>query len=281
MVKILVVGDPHGHLKYPDKILRESDLILITGDLGKADFARKRFFENIQRKKKGLDELEYTAKDEKFAFKEIYDSTLKVLKKFSKYAPTYFILGNIGTTMIKNSEMEKDEKKYGIKLPRLKEGINSIENCFLVRNRVLNLEGIRVGFLEYFNDVCWDNEFGTKDKKKIKMAKKETKHHKKVLNNFKKLDFFIFHQPPYGVLDRVGLPAPKAWHGKHAGSKVILNYIKKEKPSYGFCGHIHEAVGKDKIGKTILYNLGASGSYLFLDFDNKTKKFNEINFYKK
>jgi len=45
MVKILVVGDPHGHLNYPEKILRESELILITGDLGNADFARKRFFE--------------------------------------------------------------------------------------------------------------------------------------------------------------------------------------------------------------------------------------------
>jgi hypothetical protein len=155
MVKILVIGDPHGHLDYPVKILKESDLIILTGDVGKADFARKRFFENVERKKKGFEELEYTAKDEKFAVKEIYDSTLKVLKKFSKYAPTYFILGNVGTTMIKNSEMEKDEWKYGIKLPRLKEGINSIDNCFLVRNRVRNLEGLRFGFLEYFNDKCW------------------------------------------------------------------------------------------------------------------------------
>ena len=39
-MKVLVIGDPHGVL--PKKIPRKVDLILITGDLGKADLARKR-----------------------------------------------------------------------------------------------------------------------------------------------------------------------------------------------------------------------------------------------
>ena len=52
---------------------------------------------------------------------------------------------------------------------------------------------------------------------------------------------------------------PKDWIGKHAGSKVILDYIKKYQPKYVFCGHIHEGEGKAKIGKTEVYNLGVAG----------------------
>ena len=50
--------------------------------------------------------------------------------------------------------------------------------------------------------------------------------------------------------------APKDWKGKNAGSKEILKYIKSKKPKYVFCGHIHEAEKKKKIGGTEVYNLG-------------------------
>ncbi len=72
---------------------------------------------------------------------------------------------------------------------------------------------------------------------------------------------------PYGILDKVNgkFGAPKIWWGKHAGSKMILEYIKRYKPKYVFCGHIHEAVGKAKIGKTEVYNLGYNGNFLVFD----------------
>ncbi|MBI2672765.1 hypothetical protein HYX19_00745 [Candidatus Woesearchaeota archaeon] len=53
--------------------------------------------------------------------------------------------------------------------------------------------------------------------------------------------------------------APRHWHGKHAGSRLILDYIKRKQPKYSFCGHIHEAEGKKMIGKTQVYNLGVCG----------------------
>lgn len=129
-----------------------------------------------------------------------------------------------------------------------------------------NIGGLKIGFLEYFKDVCWFNEFGVQDKKKIRKAKKETIKAKRILKNFKKLDILICHQPPYGILDKVNFPgAPKSWKGKHAGSKVILNYIQKNKLSYVFCGHIHEAMGVGIIGKTKIYNLGCCGGYSILE----------------
>ena len=58
-MRICAIGDPHGDLVKIRKIpLKDIDLILLTGDLGKADLARNRFFENIRRKKERLPELE-------------------------------------------------------------------------------------------------------------------------------------------------------------------------------------------------------------------------------
>lgn len=232
----------------------------MTGDVGKADLARERFFENIRRKKAGLEELKYDGKFTKSVYKEIYDSSLYVWKHFSKHSPTYSILGNVGTGMIKDAVVKKDEKKYRIKLPSLRSGIDKLENFYLVRNVVRNIGGLKIGFLEYFNDVCWFKEYNDKNKKKISKAKKETARAKQILSNFKNLDILVCHQPPYGYLDETNhSSAPKGWKGKHAGSKVILDYIKKYQPKYVFCGHIHEAEGKTKIEKTEVYNLGVAG----------------------
>ncbi len=261
-MKILAIGDPHGNLEKIKKIpLKGIDLILITGDIGKADFARKRFFENVEREKQGLKKLEYDGKANKLAYNEIHNSTLNVLKYLSKFSPVYSILGNIGRTMIRDSEVKKDEKKYGTKLPYLGREIKKIKNFYLTRNRLRLLGGLRIGFLEYFIDNCWYKEFGVNDKGKIKKSKKETEKAKRVLRNFKNLDILVCHQPPYGILDKVSgkYGAPKSYVGKHAGSKVILDYVKKTQPKYVFCGHIHEGEGKTKIGKTEIYNLGVAG----------------------
>jgi Icc-related predicted phosphoesterase len=107
MVKILAVGDPHGSEKIKKIPNKGFDFILLTGDLGKADFARKFHFDNFKRKQQGLKEKEYTKKETKAVYKEIADSTVDVAKYFLRYSPTYSILGNVGTTMIINSEVKK------------------------------------------------------------------------------------------------------------------------------------------------------------------------------
>jgi len=116
--------------------------------------------------------------------------------------------------------------------------------------------------LEYFIDTCWVREFKLRDyKKMLKRARKQTDKARRILKRFGKVDILVCHQPPYGYLDKVTgkYGAPKFYRGKHAGSKVILDYIKKHQPKYVFCGHIHEGEGKTKIGKTEVYNLGVAG----------------------
>jgi Icc-related predicted phosphoesterase len=261
-MKILAIGDPHGNINKIRKISKKGiDLVLITGDLGKADFARKFSFENFRRKKEGLPALEFTKSESKFVYNEIYDSTLDVLKYLSNSVPTYSILGNVGTNMIRDAYVRKDEKKFKIKLPYLSKGIDKLNNFYYVKNVVRNINGLRVGFLEYFVDTNWVVDFKPSDyDKKLNKARKETDKAKRILNNFNNLDILVCHQPPYGYLDKVNnSSAPKGWNGKHAGSKTILDYIRKYQPKYVFCGHIHEGEGRAKIGKTEIYNLGVAG----------------------
>jgi Icc-related predicted phosphoesterase len=237
-MKILAIGDPHGDIKKVKKIpINGIDLVLITGDVGKADFARQFFFKNLKRQKEGLPELKYTRLETKSVYQEIHDSTMSVLNYFSKNIPTYSILGNVGNNMVIDSKVRKDEKEFGIKLPYLGRSINKLNNFYLVKNVVRNINGIRIGFLEYFVDTNWIQNFKPSNySKKLSKARKETIKAKRILNNFKNLDILICHQPPYGYLDKVSpkYNPPKNWIGKHAGSKIILDYIKKYQPSMFF-----------------------------------------------
>jgi Icc-related predicted phosphoesterase len=257
-MKICAIGDPHGDLEKIKKIpLKDVDLILLTGDLGKADLARKMSFDNIKRVKEGLKEIKYTGNQRKKASMESYDSTIKIINYLRKFAPVYTIFGNVE---INNYKTRLRSKQYKIKLPFLANDLNSLKNVRVINNRLANFEGIKIGGLEYFIDTCWVKEFKPSNfEKNFKIAKKDSEKAKKTLNWFNSLDILLCHQPPYKILDKVTASfAPKHWQGKHAGSKVILEYIKNKNPKYVFCGHIHEAYGNKKIGKTTIYNLGVA-----------------------
>jgi len=266
-MKILIIGDPHGFHKYKESILRQADVILMTGDIGKADIARKRSFENYEREKKGLPEKEYTPKQNRESSMEIYNSTMKIVRLLSKFVPVYTILGNVWST---DKNVKKEEKKLGIKIPHLVFDMKKIKNFNIVKNSIRKINGFRIGFLEYFTDTNWVRDFKPRDyKKKMKEARKESDKAKRILRRFGDLDILICHQPPYGILDKVSskYSPPKSWVGKHAGSKVILDYVKKKQPRYVFCAHIHEGKGKVKIGRTEVYNVGHNGNYILLDID--------------
>ncbi|MCD4759943.1 metallophosphoesterase [archaeon] len=259
-MKILAIGDPHGNVGKIKKIpIKNIDLILLTGDLGKADLARKLYFENIKRKKKGLPEIERTLVQIKKIHLEVHKSTIKLLKYLSGFAPVYTIQGNVGIPSIK--DVKEKKRKYNLNLISTKEEISSMKKIKLVKNQLRILNGVRIGFLEFFVDTCWVKEFKPKDyKESMQCAKRETNKARKVLKRFKDIDILVCHQPPYGILDKVNFPGvPTNWRGKHAGSKTVLNYIKKSKPPYVFCGHIHEGEGMTRVGKTEVYNLGVVG----------------------
>jgi Icc-related predicted phosphoesterase len=75
----------------------------------------------------------------------------------------------------------------------------------------------------------------------------------------------VSHSPPWNTrLDRTSL-------GLHAGSRSVRRFIEERQPSIVFCGHIHEAKGKEKIGKTIIINPGPArhGDYAIASFNTE------------
>lgn len=260
-MKIYAIGDPHGDLDKIKKIpLSDADLILLTGDLGSANLARETTFKNMEKIKKGLPEKKQTKNKIKKAHDEIWYSASNVLSYLSQFAPVYTILGNVENS---NPLVEGLDDT----LSDLPQKINKLKtNTHYFGNKKKKINTVTIGGLDFFTDIDWVENFEPpKYDERMFIAEKGTKKAKSLLKSFGKVDILVCHQPPYGILDKVTAKvAPKNWRGKHAGSKIILKYIKSKSPKYVFCGHIHESQGMKKVGETEIYNLGI-GEYKIVE----------------
>ena len=63
------------------------------------------------------------------------------------------------------------------------------------------------------------------------------------------LTVFLSHQPPRDT-------ACDLSRGRHVGSRAIRDCIEKRQPDLVLCGHIHEAIGCDWIGNSLIVNPG-------------------------
>jgi uncharacterized protein len=70
----------------------------------------------------------------------------------------------------------------------------------------------------------------------------------------------VSHQPPYNCKNDEVEP------GIHVGSHSISSFIESESPLLCLTGHIHEGIGIDKIGRTMVVNPGPfrSGHYAII-----------------
>lgn len=77
----------------------------------------------------------------------------------------------------------------------------------------------------------------------------------------------VTHQPPWGTkIDVIS--------NKHTGSTAIRDFILEHEPMLAISGHVHEASGTDKLGKTTLVNPGPfrNGCYAWIEVTDKVKK---------
>jgi len=77
----------------------------------------------------------------------------------------------------------------------------------------------------------------------------------------------VCHTPPLNTkLDLI-------FNGEHVGSRSIRNFVEKNAPAAVFCGHIHEAVGIDKINETVIVNPGPAkyGYYAVVEIEREVK----------
>ena len=67
----------------------------------------------------------------------------------------------------------------------------------------------------------------------------------------------VVHSPPKGYVDEV--------HGRHLGSRAILEAIERRRPALVVCGHIHQCWGGEAaIGTTPVVNVGPEGRFFEL-----------------
>ena len=70
-----------------------------------------------------------------------------------------------------------------------------------------------------------------------------------------RIKIFVPHAPPSNTL------VDKISNGTHVGSLSVRKIIEELQPDVCVCGHIHEARGKDILGKTLIINCGPGNKY--------------------
>lgn len=83
---------------------------------------------------------------------------------------------------------------------------------------------------------------------------------------------FVPHAPPFNTkLDVIR-------GGIHVGSTAVRTFIEQRQPDLLICGHIHEAWGIDRIGKTVMVNCGSAreGRYAVIDIQDDITASNRL-----
>ena len=225
-MKVLALGDPHGKLpKDLDSIIKKNkiEIIICLGDIAPAPI--------IPRKGETF----------KQACKRAEKTFKKIIDKLCSYnLPVLTLRGNVYTNTRENNKVT-----HRIFSPH--------KNLYNKKTGKLKIKGHN--FI-LFDMIYEKHSFrNPKNFKKKDVVSNEAR--KKRLNNLLKENkdaVLLSHAPPYKYLDKIR-------SGKHVGSKILLEAIKKHQPRLVLCGHIHEAKGKAKIGKTEVYNLGCCGDY--------------------
>lgn len=229
-MKIAFLSDLHG-ASIKDFNLDNADVILLNGDFSKADLIRRYWYEY---KLKGKNWKKEISKEKvKEAEDEIIGSSKKILNSFGK-KPVYFVYGNV--------EKEDYHLEFNLK-----------KNVHNINQRIIKLNGIKIAGAQFIREKWWIDKYAPE-----RYDSNENKV-KRFLEKLGKVDILLCHNPPYGYLDINNNPKTPQMMGKHHGSKLILEYIQRKQPKYCLCGHIHEAKGKTKIGKTIVINGGLEG----------------------
>ena len=102
---------------------------------------------------------------------------------------------------------------------------------------------------------------------------------KTIMNVLRDIDgeklILITHNPPQNTKTDV-----TSW-GEHVGSVSIREIIEEKQPRLNICGHIHEAKGIDKIGRTYIVNPGPAmrKNYAIIDIKQREVKIQLLKIY--
>lgn len=285
MVKLLVVGDLHGKVlqKLKKKISQvDFDLVIGIGDYSGIDDWRP-WIKYVFGLKKGEERKSPEEFFGKKKFKELikkdYDAGEKVLKYLDSLGkPGFYVFGNGDEGWYrypfssKILQAEKRPLKFLSKLKNLKD----------INYGIRRLKGVSIlGFGGYIDAPA--NKKSRDKEWQAAVDKRHNKARKKMVTLSRKFEsggIFILHYPPKGIFDKI-LEKGNPYRGGRVGVDFYRETILKKKPSLVLCGHMHEYVGKKKLGKSLVVNPGegAKGKFAIVDFDEVKKKVRRVDFY--
>jgi Icc-related predicted phosphoesterase len=280
MTKFLIIGDLHGAM--PRIYDTDFDAIIAPGDISSDKELRKisdwRVKSWGKRKTLHSEIIEYITKNigkKKYGDmeKRSLDIGNRILRKLDRYGkPIFFVPGNWDQAF--DEENDKDSDDPYLKSVGLFQGYaNSKTPERLVRG-VRNLVDVHFKNVEFegINIIGWGVS-STPEKLRIekfrgRQRKRLREEYQKLLNRLekpyskrnKKLPtLFLSHNVPHNTkLDKI-LKSDSPVYGKHYGSTVTRDFIEKHKPLICVGSHMHEYLGKDRIGKTVCLNAGFGG----------------------
>lgn len=229
-MKILALGDPHG--KLPKNLYglvkkNKVELIVCVGDVPPVP-------KGFRKGRKSFTEAFIKYANERFDF---------IVKKLCSFGlPVIVLRGNMYLTGSRN---ELTKQIFG-----------SHNNLFYKKTGIVKIKG--KNFILF--DMSFEPHMYSEPDSWMKMQFKLNKSRKEKMGLIMKKysdAIIVSHAPPFSVLDET--------EKGNRGSKILLEIIKKYRPSLVLCGHIHECKGRKKIGRTEVFNLGWGGNYKILE----------------
>jgi Icc-related predicted phosphoesterase len=285
-MKVLIIGDFHGELskKLESKIKKEKpDLIFSPGDLCGSEVMGEFFFEKIYDKNENEISLE-----DMLIYKALemvsFEAGVSLVERLKKLKiPIISIRGNWDPTPFGHDlsgELDEDDLEFVKKFEKFQTkkfsfvdmGLKEFDNFILVGGASsTSPQRVNKGMIE---KLIKKKDMTKKEAKKyVSILKKNWDKRQKLYDkNFlqaieikkrtgKKI-VFLTHNCPYNTkLDKIKKGPAK---GKHYGSYQERLVVRKYKPDLVFCGHMHENFGKDKIGKSVIWNSGSAMDGKFL-----------------
>jgi Icc-related predicted phosphoesterase len=288
-MKILTIGDFHG--KFPEKLRRlakDVDLIISVGDHTGISEWRKIIFAQLKAIKEGIKPPRPEEILGKKEFKRLLEKdfqrgkfVLKELNKLNK--KVILIFGNSDDEWYK---YPFDKKTNSLK-KRTQTIIKSLKNLHVITYSLLKLKDIQfIGFGGYMDvDSYFEKKAmkGISKERRLRIIRRREKSKKKFLSllaRSKRKKIFILHYPPAGVFDIISDEKDNPMNNKSAGIKFFAEAIRKHKPLFVLCGHMHEYQGMKKLHDVPIINPGAAvdGKAAIIDFDEEKGKIRNVKF---
>lgn len=295
-MKILAIGDFHGTFqKKFEKIIKKEkiDLIVSNGDYSPFSY-RKLWFKHCYGINKELWEVIGKKKHKALVMKDLKktEMALKALDRLQ--VPVFTVLGN---TDYPPDDVSDSYNKRKSKIPKW----DTKEPFLAVLKKYRNIKRFDYSFLKFGNYVFIGMRgHSFPGRVKSKAFRKHKKILEELFRKFRKENeqgrvIFVSHNIAYNTkLDEISTIAlkfaeksyqrndkrRKLGRGKHWGSKMARRIVYQYHPFLHIGGHIHEGMGKQKLGRSWLVNPGSAheGKGAVIEIDGgKIKEIKFIN----